>query len=140
LPWKLSRAVGFETTDCEGEIEMTNPSTLLPRLVERRSSSGRWVYVICAIVVTGLALFAAAMGGIGGTVIYVPILLICIAQFLRPTLLGWLLLVALFSAYAIGVATHLKHLTRLDLVVFLSIGFVPVIGLLWSRPKPIARA
>jgi len=117
---------------------MTNSSRLLPSLVERRSNNRRWLYVICATVVIGLGLFAGALGGIGGTVVYVPILLICIAQFLRPTLLGWLLLVALFSAYAIGVATHLKHLTRLDLVVFLSIGFVPVIGLLWSRPKPVA--
>jgi hypothetical protein len=104
-------------------------------LTEGRSKAHRWVYLLCAGILVVFAFFSAGEGGLIGALPYVPFIALCTVQFLRPTLLGWILLTAMFAAYAIAVAAHWKSLTRLDLEVFLSAGLVPAVVLLFFRPK-----
>jgi hypothetical protein len=113
---------------------------LFRKLVELRSKRRRWVYIVSAFAVLLLALFAAGMGGIVFVLVYIPILAICVVQYWRPTLLGWFLLTALFSSYAIGVIAVSKSLNREDLSIFSLIGLTPTLMLLCSWPKPALRA
>ena len=104
-------------------------------LTEARSKAHRWVYLLCAAIFVVFALFSAGEGGLIGALPYIPFVALCTVQFLRPTLLGWIVLTAMFAAYAIAVAAHWRSLTRLDLEAFLSVGLVPAVALLFFRPK-----
>ena len=104
-----------------------------------RSKRRRWVYVLCCAVVLLFALFSAAMGGIVGSIVYLPVIGICLIQLFRPTVLGWFLLTVTFLGYAAGVAVRWNDLTRVDFVVFLSIGIIPRLALLCSWPQALAE-
>ena len=39
---------------------------------------------------------------------YLPLVVLCVAQFLRPTLLGWFALTALFGSYTVAVAVSFQ--------------------------------
>ena len=109
------------------------------KLIEPCSKSRRWVYILCAAVVSLVALWGASMmGTFVVTVAYLPVIAICLAQFARPTRLGWSLLVVIFSAYAVVVFFKWRELTRLDFLAFLLIIVAPDLALFWSRPKGIA--
>ena len=69
---------------------------------------------------------------------YLPLVVLCVAQFLRPTLLGWFALTALFASYTVAVAVSFQLPTG-EYVPFLLIGGIPTIGLLWSWPRPVER-
>jgi len=118
---------------------MSKLSKSLHGIIEVRSKRRRWVYVLCCVVVLLFALFAAAMGGIVGDIVYLPIIAICLLQFLRPTILGWFLLTVIFLGYAVGVAMQWRDLSRIDFMVFLLIGLVPALALLWSWPRALAE-
>jgi hypothetical protein len=105
--------------------------------VEPRSQRRRWIYLLCSVVVLLIAILSAGMGGLVGGLVYLPIVAVCVVQFFKTTLLGWFLLVVAFSAYAVAVAAMWKDLTRLDLLVFFLIGFVPAVLLLLSWPRPV---
>jgi len=109
------------------------------KLIEPCSKSRRWVYILCAGIVTLVALWGASMmGTFAVTLAYLPVIAICLVQFARPTRLGWFLLVVIFSAYAIAVLFKSRELTRLDFLVFLLIIVAPDLALFWSRPRHIA--
>ena len=63
---------------------------------------------------------------------YIPIMVIIIVQYLRPSLLLWTLLLAMFGAYTIAVLGHASFLRDYYGVPF---GLLPTIGLLWAYPR-----
>ena len=70
---------------------------------------------------------------------YIPVMLLCSAQFFRPTLFGWGIITLGFLAYAIGVCAYWNRLDASDLLVFLSIGLVPSAMLFWAWPPKRAE-
>jgi hypothetical protein len=106
-------------------------------LTETRSKARRWVYLVCASIFVVFAFFSADEGGLVGALPYFPFVALCVLQFFRPTLLGWIALTMMFAAYAIAVAAHWRSLTRPDLEIFLLVGLVPAVALLWSLPRRI---
>ena len=62
---------------------------------------------------------------------YATILVLCILQMVLPTVLGWLLLFALLLAYGFLIALSLPFR---DLVVFMLVGFGPMLALWVGRP------
>jgi hypothetical protein len=84
---------------------------LIHGLIERRPTAGRWIYLICAAIVSLFALWSAH-DGLNYAVPYIPIWFLCIVQFVRPTLLGWLVLIVAFTAYTVGVVANLTFALR----------------------------
>ena len=112
---------------------------MIRRVVEPRSKARRGVYVACAIVAFLVGILGVGMeGDLRAAIPYLLIVAVCAAQFFRPTLLGWFVLTALFSAYAVAVAVRF-HPPVHEFVMFLLIGALPTLALLWSWPKRIAH-
>jgi len=64
---------------------------------DRRSNEGRGIYVAVAVIPAPLALLSAGMAdSLSGALWYLPIIALCVVQYLRPTLLGWFALTAPF--------------------------------------------
>jgi hypothetical protein len=85
-----------------------------------------------------LAVPSVAMeGNIVAGLPYLAVIIACVGQFLRPTLLVWAVLVLAFLAYTVGVAVQFKALTVGDFVVFLSVGLIPTVALLWAWPRAV---
>jgi hypothetical protein len=74
-------------------------------------------------------------GDLVAAIPFLAVVALCLAQFVRPTLLVWFTLIALFFWYAIEVALHFQPPVN-EFVLFLLSGAVPVAGLLWCWPKP----
>jgi len=108
-------------------------------LVQHRSKSGRWVYVLCALALALLALIAIGEAGIGACVPEVIVLAVCVVQFVRPTILGWFVLIALFCFYTIEVATQWSWRPRFETLFFLALGGAPALALLISWPRSIRK-
>lgn len=70
---------------------------------------------------------------------YLPVIFLCVVQFLRPTRLGWFALAAVFLAYAVAVLCKWRELTGLDIIAALLVVGVPALALLWSPPRGIER-
>jgi hypothetical protein len=49
-------------------------------------------------------------------------------------MLGWLLSLALFGSYMLGIL--IKASSREDYIAGVVVGVIPTIALLWARPKP----
>ena len=95
---------------------------MIRRVIERRSKARRGVYVTCAVVAFLVGILGMGMeGDLRAAIPYLFIVAICIIQFFRPTLLGWFVLTALFSAYAIAVAMRFQPPVH-EFVMFLLIG------------------
>ena len=114
---------------------------VLRKLIQMRSRGRRWVYILCGTIVVLFAFVSVGMeGSLGAGVVFLPFLLICIAQFLRPTLLLWAVLTLAFVVYTVAIVADFRSLTTLDLGVSFSITFIPSILLLWARPRADFRA
>jgi hypothetical protein len=113
---------------------------VLREIIQMRSTSRRWVYILCGIIVVSVAVLSAGLEGtsIAGF-LFLPLVLICIVQYLRPTLLLWALLMLAFLAYMLGIATHLKELTTMDDILFSLVGLVPCASPLWAWPHADVR-
>ena len=117
---------------------MNSQHGFLRKLIEPCSKAQRWVYAFCAAIVALVALWGASeMGTFIVTLPYLLLIALFIAQFIRPTRIGWLFLIVIFSAYAVGVFWNWRELTRLDFLVVLFISVAPALALLSSRPKSI---
>ena len=104
--------------------------------VQTRSSQSRWVYILCGVLVGRLAVPSVAMeGNIVAGLPYLALIVACVVQFLRPTLLVWAILMLTFVVYTVAVVVHFRELTTGDLVVFLPVGLIPAIALLWAWPR-----
>ena len=112
---------------------------MIRTFVERRSKARRGVYLACAVVAFLVGLFGIGMeGDLRVTIPYLLIIAICIIQFFRPTLLGWFVLTALFSAYAFAVAMRFQPPVH-EFAMSLLIGVLPALALLWSWPKRVTQ-
>jgi len=110
---------------------------MIRKIIERRSRARRGVYLWCAALVLLFAIGSAGMeDGLIGILPYLPVVAICVAQFLRPTLLGWFALTGAFSAYAVSIAVSFRAPVH-EFMLFLSIGVLPAVALLWAWPKPL---
>src|SRR5271165_2479083 len=108
---------------------------MILRVVERRSKSRHGVYAACAVVAFLVGILGMGMADdLRVTIPYILIVAICAIQFFRPTLLGWFVLTALFSAYTIAVAVKFQPPVH-EFVIFLLIGVLPTLALLWSWPR-----
>jgi hypothetical protein len=107
---------------------------MMSRLVEPRSKKGRGIYIICAAIVLLFALFVASEG-IQPVLLYLLLLGLCVLQFARPTILGWFVLTASFSSYAIGIMLNFRQLPANEFMIFLPCGLMPSIGLLVAWPR-----
>ena len=125
----------------DAQISGRRHSMVLRKLIQMRSRDRGWVYILCGTIVVLFAFVSVGMeGSLGAGVVFLPFLLICIAQFQRPTLLLWAVLTLAFVVYTVAIVAHFRSLTTLDLVVSFSITFIPSILLLWARPRADLRA
>jgi len=109
----------------------------LHKLFERRSNKRRWIYLCCAVVALLFGFLAAGMeDDILGLIPYVALVAVCVIQFLRPTLFGWSVLIGAFVVYTVAVLLSSRQPPH-EFLVFLSIGGIPCLALLWSWPKPL---
>jgi len=117
---------------------MSSVLEFMRKLIEVRTGKYRLVYVGCAGLLLLVGLWGVGMEGdwIVLLVPYLPLIAICAVQFFRPTLLGWFVLTAVFSAYTVAIATNPPGGPVGEFVLFLAIGAVPAAALLWSWPKP----
>ncbi|MCU1285458.1 MAG: hypothetical protein JWO13_1808 [Acidobacteriales bacterium] len=107
----------------------------LGRLIELRAIDRRGVYLLCAAVTTLFGVFSVGMtGGYEAIGLYMVLDAICIWQFIRPTLLGWSLLMLAFSTYALLVVAHYEPPLN-EFLLFLACGVVPALVLIWARPR-----
>lgn len=108
----------------------------LQRLVERRSNKRRWIYLCCAVVGLLFGIFAAGMEDDPlGLIPYLALAVTCVIQFVRPTLLGWSLLIGAFSLYTAAVLASSRQPSG-EFLLFLIVGGMPLLALLWSWPRP----
>jgi hypothetical protein len=105
-------------------------------LVTRRSQKRGFIYVICSVIALLLGLWASQYD-IRAVAPYVVIILLLMFQFFRPTILGWLLSLALFGSYTIGV--FIKASSREDYIAGVLVGLAPAIALFWARPEAGGR-
>jgi hypothetical protein len=119
----------------------------LVALVRRRESRGAWLYTICAIIVVLYAL--SVLYGIGAEAasprlsdFMVPALwlslplAVSLVQVLRPTLLGWSLLVTGFTVVAVGLTYWVIGEQLLDPwpLTLVAAAIAICIGLVWHCP------
>jgi hypothetical protein len=108
-------------------------------LIERRARKRGFVYIACAALVLLSGLWAAEEG-IRYGVVYAVILLFLMLQFFRPTILGWLLSLALFATFTVGVLVALvRGSFRGDYILGVLLGLVPTIAIFWARPRPLMQ-
>ena len=105
-------------------------------ILDRRSTDHRWIYILLAVVIFPLTLWSMEEST-WGVIPCAIVLGVLAAQFLRPSLLGWITLIALFSAYGIMMVSHA---TRDDYLFGSAFGFLPVLGLLWAHPRKTIRS
>jgi hypothetical protein len=67
--------------------------------------------------------------------LHVPILFLLVFQYLRPTLLNWIILTLAFLGYSVAVCARWRGLNTDERLVFLAIGLGPFVMLLWARPR-----
>ena len=113
----------------------------LRALLARRASRSRWGYVPA---LPALAFFTA-LGRDEGipTVLYLmSLVVVCLRQLFRPTLLGWALLFVLFVLSTVSTlytaafyASHGVPIDRRQYVLLLACGGVPSATLLLARPR-----
>jgi len=106
------------------------------KILERRSYEHRWIYILLAMLILPLTLWSMEES-LWGVIPCAIVLTVMAVQFFRPSLLGWITLVALFSAYGI---LMVSHATRDDYLIGAAFGFLPVLGLLWVRPRMASRS
>jgi len=113
-----------------GEETMARLLDIFSKLLARRTRKRRWVYAPILGIVFLFFMWATEEGLTA--LWYIPIMVIIIVQYLRPTLLLWTLLLAMFGAYTIAVLGHASFLRDYYGVPF---GLLPTIALLWAYPK-----
>ena len=104
-------------------------------LVRLRSRRRGFLYLICSAIAL-LFVSWASHYDIRAVVPYASVILLLMFQFFRPTTLGWLLSLALFGSYAIGI--FVKASSREDYIAGVLVGLAPTIAILWARPQPLA--
>jgi hypothetical protein len=113
---------------------------MIHKAIERRSISRRAVYLICAGVALYFGLLSASMqDDLRGLIPFSGVAILCLTQFFRPTLLGWFALAGMFSAYTVSVALHFEPPLH-QFVIFLLLGGIPFLLLLWAWPKSVVDA
>jgi len=103
-------------------------------LLNPRSRKRGFVYLICSVI-TVLFGFWASQYDFRAAVPYAIVVLLLILQFFRPTMIGWLLSLALFGSYTVGI--FIKATSREDYIAGILVGLAPTIALVWARPRPI---
>jgi hypothetical protein len=108
---------------------------IVRRLVEPRVNAARGAYVLCGLMIAGLISLGASEGENVSTMWHFVLLLtLCIVQLWRPTLLVWLVIVVAFGGYAVTILVYPVVLTLRERAVFVLLGVIPSIALLWFRP------
>ena len=115
---------------------MTKRLASLHGFVGLRTNERRWVYLVCEALVLLMALWSTEEG-VSYAVPYIPILILFIVQFFRPTLLGWGLAFVLFSAYTTAIL--FKASFTAEYGAGLLIGLVPSLALFWARPRHLVN-
>lgn len=116
---------------CNGAAAMTFK---LNTIVDLRAKNRRWVYVLNLCVIGWFALWSLEEGPLG-LVLYVPLIVLAVVQYLRPTLVGWGVLFMTFAAFTAGA---LEQASFREDYVGVWVGLVLTVGLLWAYPKSIA--
>lgn len=110
---------------------------MMRKLLERRSKKRRWIYVLCGGVALLFGILSAGMeDDLLGLIPYLLIVAVCVIQFLRPTPLGCSVLIAAFAAYTAAALVSSRQPVN-EFFVFVLIGALPTLGLLWAWPKPL---
>jgi hypothetical protein len=128
---KLSGSCKIPIVD---EMQFEMPRTMAIALVRNRPLAPRWPYIL-----PGLAGFlfvgpAYEDDGWRSAAIYLAIIGLSIAQAVRPTVLAWTLLVTPFLVYGIEIARHPGNLPLHEWLIFLFVGFAPVLAMLVAHP------
>lgn len=103
-------------------------------LVRRRRSAPRWPYMVPALIALLFMGHAVEDDGWSGATPYIAILMLSALGVTWPTILGWALLVVTFAAYGVVVAMHPQSAPPHEWVLFMGIGFGPVVLLWLGRP------
>ncbi len=129
------------------ESEMRQPIEPTVDGPDQRSSPADWWstryvpgYTRWAYILPGLAGFlfvghAWEDAGWQGATPYALVLLVSLVQLIRPTVLGWLVTTMLVFAYLILFVVEGPVAPIGERVVFLLIGLLPAVLLLWARPR-----
>ena len=111
---------------------MNGHQNAVRNLVARRSKGRRCVYLLPLSVVLFFMLWAMHEGPLP-LIMYVPLTVLIMVQYFRPTLLLWFLLLALFGAYTIAVYIRTGPP---DVYYAVPFGLLPFVALLWAYPRP----
>jgi hypothetical protein len=111
------------------------PNEVLKAAVQQRSRVAWWAYLPAVVVSILFAIMGWGEEKASGAGLFILLLLVCVVQWVRPTLLVWALLLCLFSAYAVAVIATPHNGTFTDYLVFFLCGAVPAVVLLFGQPK-----
>ena len=106
----------------------------LGELVRRRPGAPRWPYIVPALVALLFVGHALEDAGWTGAAPYIAILALSAVGIIWPTILGWALLVLPFLVYGVVVAMHPQNGPPGEWVLFMGMGFAPVLLLWLGRP------
>jgi len=99
--------------------------TMLRAVFQKRPSVVRWAYLPIATVLAFFALYGFGDEGFWAGCPFLLLLLVCLLQFIYPTLLGWMLLFGASLAYTLAVAFNPHKGPLFEFVFFLLCGAVP---------------
>lgn len=108
--------------------------TMLKAVVQKRPSAVRWAYLPIALVSAFFALYGFGDEGLWAASPFLALLVVCLLQFVFPTLLGWALLFGASLAYTVAVALSPRKGPLHEYVFFFLCGAVPAATLFFLRP------
>jgi hypothetical protein len=95
----------------------------------------RWAYLAPALVGFLFVGHAWEDAGWQGASPYALVLLVSTLQLIRPTVVGWLITATLLLVYLILFIVEAPMDPVAQWVVFLLVGLVPALLLIWARPR-----
>jgi hypothetical protein len=95
----------------------------------------RWAYIAPALAGFLFVGHAWEDAGWQGATPYALVLLVSLAQLIRPTILGWLTTATLVLAYLVLFIAEASVDRVGEWVVALLIGLIPALLLVWARPR-----
>jgi len=108
--------------------------TMLRAVFQKRPSAVRWAYLPIASVWAFFALYGFGDEGFWAACPFLLLLLVCLLQFVYPTLLGWMLLFGASLAYTLAVAFNPHKGPLFEFIFFFLCGAVPAAVLFFWRP------
>jgi hypothetical protein len=118
-------------------VEHTESSAALRYLLALRPNPSRWWYLPFALA-SGVVGFLALGEGLNDALPYAVLLLILMAQILRPTFAGWSAALITWAVLCFVWPLYSRlvdHLSNFNVVFLICWGFLPLVALWLLRPR-----